>query len=252
MVDLGDLKASVDKVGWFEDQDVWVFRFMKLREDNIPSIVKENQEAEAISLGDDEYIGEGLHMLYDNNTGIAMVQVNRFSLGLKRLEDFLTHIWGIENERIRLRAIMDDLNFDKETRRKYRAIEISFANISQQNEDGPRALGTIMNSFRKFYGVAGSIKIGLGRTKGDTLNIDEVNNIVEDAMDDNTVVGLKLHVKDDDQRPVEVIDLFDNICKDIITFNLAKKMTLNYDYASGKMITCYKSKKEHILELITP
>lgn len=28
---------------------------MKLREDNIPSIVKENQEAEAITLGDDEY-----------------------------------------------------------------------------------------------------------------------------------------------------------------------------------------------------
>lgn len=88
IVDLGDVKASADKVEWFEENQVWIFRFMKLREDNIPAIVKENNEAETIPLEEDEYIGEGLYMLYDNNTGIAMIQSNRFSLGLKRLEDF--------------------------------------------------------------------------------------------------------------------------------------------------------------------
>lgn len=81
---------------------MWSFRFMKLREDNIPSIVRENQEAEAIKLDPDEYIGEGLHMLYDNETGIVMLQVNRFSLGLKRLEALFSMIWNEKNERIRL------------------------------------------------------------------------------------------------------------------------------------------------------
>lgn len=251
-IDLGDVKASLDKVEWFKDFDVWVFRFMKLREDNIPSIVKENQEAEAITLGDDEYIGEGLHMLYDCNTGIAMVQVNRFSLGLKRLEDFLTSIWNVEKERIKLRPIIDQIEFDRDARRKYKAIEISFANISHVEEEGKRSLGAIMNSFRRFCGVAGNIKISFGRTKGDTLNIDEINEVVEDAMTDKSVVGLKLHIKDDDDRPVEVIDLFDNICKDIITFNLAAKTTLNYDYAAKYMIRYYEYRKEHILGLIAP
>ena len=250
-IDLGDTKASVDKIQWDEEHDIWVFRFMKLREDNIPSIVKENQEAEAIPLGEDEYIGEGLHMLYDNNTRIAMVQVNRFSLSLKRLGDFLTKVWEIENERIALRAIIDELGFNGSIRRKFKSIEINFANISQENEMGHRSLSAIMNSFRKYQGVAGSIKIGLGRTKGDTLNIDEVNETVKDALEDHSVVGLKLHIKDDDQRPVEIIDLFDNICKDVITFNLAAKTTLNYDYAANMMIRSYEVKKEHILKLIT-
>lgn len=251
-IDLGDVKASLDKVEWFQKDKVWVFRFMKLREDNIPSIVRENEEAEAINLGDDEYIGEGLHMLYDNNTGIAMVQINRFSLGTKRLEDFLTYIWEVENERVKLRPIMDTVQFDKRIRRNYRTIEINFANISRENEEGHRSLGAIMNSFRNFYGVSGSIRVGLGRTKRDTLNIDEINQVVEDAMENNSVVGLKLHVKDDDARPVEVIDLFDNICKDIITFKLAAKTTLNYGYAADRMLCCYRDKKEYVAKLITP
>lgn len=251
-IDLGDVKVSVDKVGWFQKDKVWVFRFMKLREDNIPSIVKENREAEAINLDEDEYIGEGLHMLYDNNAGIAMVQVNRFSLGIKRLEDFFTYIWEVDNERVKLRPIMDPVRFDKGIRRNYRTIEINFANISRENKGGCRSLGTIMNSFRNFYGVSGSVKIGLGRSKFDTLNIDEINQVVEDAMEDNSVVGLKLHVKDDDSRPIEVIDLFDNICKDIIRFKMPAKTTLNYDYAADRMIQCYRDKKENVARLITP
>lgn len=43
-IDMGDVKASIDRAKWFEKDSVWVFRFMKLREDNIPSIVKENIE----------------------------------------------------------------------------------------------------------------------------------------------------------------------------------------------------------------
>ena len=251
-IDLGDTKASVDKVEWDETHNVWIFRFMKLREDNIPSIVRENQEAEAIPLGEDEYIGEGLHMLYDNNTGIAMVQMNRFSLGLKRLEEFMTQIWEIENERIKLKPILDYMNFDRDTRRKYKAIEVDFANIGQVELDDRSSLGTIMAYFRKFYGVTGSIKISLGRTKADTLNIDEVNRVIGEAIDDNIVSGMKLHIKDDDQRPVEVIDLFDNICKDIVTFNLVAKTALGFEYAKTSMIRSYEAKKNHIVRLITP
>lgn len=251
VIDLGDAKASVDKVEWFDEEKVWVFRFMKLREDNIPSIVKENQEAVAIPLGDDEYIGEGLHLLYDNESGIAMVQINRFSLGLKKLERFLTYIWREENERIRLIPILDDIVFDSGRRRKFRCIEIKFANISSRQEDGGRSLGSIMNLYNKFHGVSGYIKIGLGNTKRDTLNIDEVEEIVEDSLGDDSVDGLKLHVKDDDAKPVEIIDLFDKVSKDILTFNMEDKTTLKYSYAARKMRECYVARKDYLLDLIT-
>lgn len=251
-VDLGDTKASLDRVEWDKAQNVWVFRFMKLREDNIPSIVKENQEAEAFPLGDDEYIGEGLHMLYDNNTGIAMVQMNRFSLGLKRLEKFLTQIWEIENERIRLRPFLDDVNFDQAIRRKYKAFEVEFANIGQAELDERSSLSTIMSYFQKFYGVTGSIKISLGRKKADTLNIEEVNRVITDALDDDNVSGLKLRVKDDDQRPVEEIDLFDNICKDIINFRFVAKTALSFEYVKASMVRRYEDRKDYLVRLMTP
>lgn len=252
-IDLGDTKARLEKVEYFSTNNVWVLRFMKLREDNIPSIVKENEEAEGIPLGDDEYIGEDLYMLYDAENGVGMVQVNRFSLGLKRVEDFLTEIWDYENERIRLRAIMEDFDLDRiRGRRKYRSIEVKFANISNQLDKEGNSLGTIMNSFRRLSGVSGSIKISLGRTKYPTLNIDEVQNLIQESLEDTSVVGLKVKVKDDDSRPVEEIDLFDNICSSIITFNLAKKTVLNYDYAALKMQESYMAKRDIILRLLDP
>lgn len=249
-IDLGDVKASIDKIEYDEKDDAWTFRFMKLREDNIPSIVKENQEAEAIILDSDEYIGEGLHMLYDNTAGIAMLQVNRFSLGIKRLEEFLSVTWNEKNERIRLIPLMDTQIFNTKKRRYYRAIEIGFANISPQLDEGKNSLSTIMNLYRKFQGVSGSIKISVGRKRNSTLNIDEAKEIMNDAIQDNTVDTLKLHVKDDDDRPVEVIDLFDKIAKDVLTFNMQEKKALEYSYVIMMMKKCYREKKEYLQNLI--
>ena len=249
-IDLGDAKANIDKIECDDDGNMWSFRFMKLREDNIPSIVRENQEAEAIKLDSDEYIGEGLHMLYDNETGIAMLQVNRFSLGLNRLEALFSTIWNEENERIRLISILDKKIFDAWPRRCYRKIEIGFANITSQLEEGKNSLGTIMNLYRKFQGVSGNITISLGKTRRGTLNIDEVKEVVSDAMKDSAVGTLKLHVKDDDDRPVEVIDLFDEVAKDIIKFTLPEKTALEYSYAILEMKNCYKARKEYLKGLI--
>lgn len=136
----------------------------------------------------------------------------------------MTHIWAVENQRIKIKPIIDQINFNMRDRRKYKSIEISFANIIQKNDDTiPKALGTIMKPIQMFNGVTGSIKVGLGKTRAETLNIDEISRVVTDAMEDSSVTGLKLHIKDDDDSPVEVVDLFDCICKDIVTFKLAKK-----------------------------
>lgn len=253
IIELPDTKAQIEKMQFYENERVWVFRFLKLREDNIPSIAKANEEAESIPLGDDEYIGEDLYMLYDDVNGVGMVQVNRFSLGLKRLEELLTNVWGVEGERIKLRAIVEEFDLNRVCgRRRYRSLEVDFANLGSQLEEEHNSLVKIQNSFRNFFGVAGHVKISLGRTRSDTLNIDEVNQFVNDAMQDTTVVGLKLRIKDDDNRPTELIDLFDNICNSIITFNIRKKTTLDFDYAARMIIWYYGNSKEHIMSLIVP
>lgn len=253
VIQLSDTKAQIEKFGFFEDDNVYIFRFLKLREDNIPSIAKANEESEGIPLGDDEYIGEDLYMLYDVKNGIGMIQMNRFSLGLKRLEELLTFVWGVDEERIKLKAISENFDISRiRGRRRYRAIEVDFANLGSQLEDGHNSLSRIQNSFRRFYGVSGRVKISLGRTKRDTLNIDEVNDFIKDAMEDASVVGLKVSIKDDDNRPTETIDLFDNVCNSIITFNIEKKSVLSFEYASRMMLSYYNGNRERLVALITP
>ena len=196
------------------------------------------------------YSEEDDDMLYECETGIAMLQINRFSLGRERLEDLLSMIWNMTGERIRLVPIMDKDQFEAMARRKYRSIEVSFANIEPQLESGKNSLGTIMGLYKKFQGVSGSIKISVGKKRKGTLSIDEISEFVTDAMEEKSVKALKLHVKDDDSKPVEIIDLFDAIANSVITFKMENRTVLEYNYAAQLMIKSYKDKKIYLLKSI--
>lgn len=244
-LNLGDTKGQVEKIEYSEKEDVWVIRFMKLREDNIPSIAKRNQEAKGIELADDEYIGEDIYMLYDNRVGVAMIQSNRFSLGIKRLSELISHVWGKDEERIAIKPISQDINL-KSKRRKYRTIELSFANIQKEELDERSSLSRLKSFYQKFYGISGTIKIGIGRTKNGTLNIDEVEYLIEEVKTDPSIVGARIKVKDDDKAYIETVDLFDNIYNDIIEFKTQEKTVLNPEYVARNMIKYYKDRKNEL------
>jgi hypothetical protein len=246
-IELEDTKAQIEKIDYSEKENVWIMRFMKLREDNIPSIAKKKQEAKGIELGEDEYIGEDVYVLYDAACGIAMIQANRFSLGLKRLSELMSKVWGRENERIAIRPIAQ--NFDlNNNRRAYRTLELSFANIDTPETDDKSSLNRIMSCYNRFYGVSGTIKISVGRTKGGTLNIDEVENIIEDIRSDKSVVGAKIRIKDDDKTYVETVDLFDNVYNDVIEFKMKEKSVLDPEYVAINMIKYYKDRRQELIK----
>ncbi len=244
-LDLEDTKGQIEKIDYSEKEDVWIIRFMKLRGDNIPSIAKKNQEAKGIELADDEYIGEDVYMLYDNQTGLAMIQSNRFSLGLKRLSELISRVWGENEERISIKAIYQDVDL-KCKRKKYRTIEISFANIERAEADEKSSLSRLKKFYQSFYGVSGTIKIGIGRTRSGTLNIDEVESLIEEIKTDSSVVGAHVKVKDDDKAYVETIDLIENIYNDIIEFKTPEKTVLDPEYMARNMIKYYKDRKEEL------
>ena len=246
-IDLGNLKARLEKMKSFGD--IWAFRFLKLREDNIPSIAKEDHEAEGISLNDDEYIGEDLYMLYDSDKRIAMIQVNRFALALNRLEEFMSAVWGVDGERIRFIAIMDKMD-NKWGKRKYRSIEVSFANIDRNMDTTGRSLGAIMNMYRKVKGYSGSIKISLGQTRNATLDTEIMRELITDSLEDDAVSGVKMRVQDDDERYVEEIDLFNNICTDVISYKMEARQPLGSNYVVDRMLVAYTVRKENLLKLL--
>ena len=64
-IEFDNVIARLEELEGDNENKIWKLRFMKLRDTNIPSIVKKEEEAKPIALDDDEYIGEDMLMIYD-------------------------------------------------------------------------------------------------------------------------------------------------------------------------------------------
>lgn len=252
-VEFDDIKIRLEKFVGDKNSGIWKLRFMKLRDTNIPSLVKEVEEAKPLELEDDEYIGEDLLMIYDSNNQVAMLQCNRFALGKGKLEKYLTRIWDIENENIILCPISKSVDARKLKKKNYRRLMLRFENI-HSIEDNHRPFGKIVNSYNEMGGITGEVIISLGRSKkGESgLSQEQVPEMMNDIYENQDMISAAvLKVKDDDSTEVEVVNLFDNSLNSYVDFKLEKRMALDFDYATRLMIQEYNNKKEEINRLIS-
>lgn len=249
-IEFDGTKARIDNMDHDSKNGLWSVRFMKLRDNNIPSKVKENEEAKAIELLDDEYIGEDLTLLYCEKTGIAMIQSNRFALGITKLENFVNKNPLIKDEQVKLVSISHAIDLKQFKRKRYRTFELKFANMQRLEPSGKTPLGDIMKSFKKFGGLTGTVTISLGRSKIASLNNKELEDAFAEIIDNDCIDGARLKVKDDDDSPVEIIDLFDNVYNDIIQFNLEARTTLNYHTAVNMMTEKFNERLPNLKKLI--
>lgn len=249
-IDLKDAKARIEKIKYYKNHDVWVIRFMKLREENLPFIAKENKAAEDIPLQEDEYIGEDMYMLYDINTKIAMIQLNRFSLGLSRLAEFLITSQGEKDKRVRLFPIKKKIDLTTFGKNAYRTLELGFANIIHEKPQKKSTLNDILNTYRKFSGVSGTIKIGIGRTRDNSLDVVEVDKLIAEISECDNVVSAKVRIRDDDSLRTEIVDLLDDCFTDFISYNIKPRQTLEFTTAASSMIGRYNRVKDKIISLL--
>lgn len=250
-IELKDTKARIEKIKFFTDQDVWVVRFMKLREENLPYLAKERKDASDIPLQDDEYIGEDMYMLYDIGNKIAMIQSNRFSLGLTRLTELLMKSQNKTDERVRLWPIKKYVDVTALNKMTYRTLELGFANIVREVPKKNSALADILNTFRKFSGVSGTIKIGIGRAKDDSLDIVEVDKVISEIKECDNIVSARIKIRDDDASRTEIVDLLDECYCDIITYKLEPRTTLEFNNAATSMVAKYMKVRDKLVSLTT-
>lgn len=90
-IKFGNTLARIECFSHSEDDDFWGIHLIKLRDTNIPTKVKENEASEPVELEDDEYLGEDITLLYEKCSSILMVQMNRFSLGITKLTEFINY-----------------------------------------------------------------------------------------------------------------------------------------------------------------
>lgn len=251
-VETDGLIARLEEYEGDKFSHIWKLRFLKLRDTNIPSIVKTAEEAKPIELKDDEYIGEDLLMIYDPENQVAMLQCNRMSMTKGRLEKYINKVWGNPDERIVLLHISKQINQAQLKKKNFKYLEVRLANI-HATEDKNRPFGRIVNSYYEIGGKAGSFvcSLGRGQQKEDGLSREQIPIMLDDIYENLDIVSnATLKVKDDDAASIDIVDLLDNTLNDYLDFRLEKRTTLEFQYATRIMIERYNNKKEEINQLL--
>ncbi|MDO8223948.1 hypothetical protein KHP33_003545 [Bacillus cabrialesii subsp. tritici] len=151
-------QARLETAYWDDELEFSFLHFVRLRDTNIPSTARATAGVEPLELEDDEFIGEEVSALYDEDNHVLMLQRNKYSLGPEGIEEYLNLAWNNPNDTIYLRPIAPPNVFDlaKEAT-EYRKINIRFADLRHQNtrrlQDRLRSpIGAIIESFGQYEG----------------------------------------------------------------------------------------------------
>lgn len=258
-ITFNDAVAQIEEIDYKSNDSIWGLRVFKLRNTNIPAKVSEDHNAKPVDLDPEEYIGEDLFMIYDENTGVAMIQQNRLAFGISRLEEFFTNTYRKYADkdyegRIEIQPIADLDRMSKIGKGKFRQIEISFANLDRFDSKGG-SLYSIMHLINRMSGKTGVIKIGVGntRSKDATLNETTVRQIASELTEESTkrfIRSAKVRLKEEEDSDVEIVDLFEENCHDYIELNIRERDLLNYDETTSKMIQYYNKRKNELISYI--
>lgn len=258
-ISFGDAKARIDHSEFNRDKGIWGIKLFKLRNTNIPSKAKNNEDAKVIELEDGEYLGEDLFLIYDQTNGIALIQQNRLSLGISRLEEFFSDTYNrYVDERnkivVDIAPILDLDGKKKIDHSQYKNLEISFANINECALDESRkSLGTLLQPLKNIYGVNGSIKISLGHSRLDTLNRKFIKDVVKEVNEPSNkryVKTARIKIQEEDDGDVEIIDLFNDICDECLEFAIDNSKGLIYSRTINAISNRYINKKDYLEKLV--
>lgn len=253
-VDFNRVSARIEEFKYDRHSDLWGIRFMKLRDTNIPTKVKENEAAEIIELKDDEYIGEDVVLLYEKKSSLAMVQCNRFSLGVSRLQEFINFTNNDKDTKIFIQPILllpERKSWFK--RCNYKSIDISFANLGRwtEKDNDKQSLSSIISTVKKIGGLTAHIKIALGNTRTSMLDRIESQNIVEEVYSNKEFIrNARVKIRDDDDTAFEIVDLFEDAYHDFLEFTLQVKTALEFSDAMKSMIYTFGKRKNSLYSAI--
>ncbi len=252
-VEFDGIVARLEELEGDKENKIWKIRFLKLRDTNIPSIVKKAEEAKPIELSDDEYIGEDLLMLYDSQIQVAMIQCNRFAMGKRKLEKYINKVWDDQESMIVLLHICQKVDMNELRKKNFRQFVLRVANV-HAIEETHRPLSKLINSYNELGGKSGTMvfSLGRGRQPKKGLSAEQIPIIFDDIYDNlDIVTDAVLKVRDDDgPDDFDVINLFNAEICDYIGFRLEKRTALAFEYATRIMIEKYLAKKSYIQDIL--
>lgn len=235
---VSDTKARLENTMLLDhiNANFLAMRFMKLSEYALPYVSNENGPSKDIELGEDEYIGKDVNVIYDTSTYTFLIQKNRGSLSINALQKYFNAFYVPQgNSHLELEPIYNPINPQRLHGTKYKKIEIKFANLRKAKIRDVRNFKEVINYFNKFEGVNATISISLGYSKDESLEHGIINSSIEEAKNNKDLIaGLKLKYTDEEDIS-QVYDLFDNILYEIINYTLKPRTTIGFEYVTTRM-----------------
>lgn len=266
-ISLGDEMGEVEpgSILYTEKFKTYGFQLSKLVDTNIPSKKKIGKIKEEIMLEDDEFIGHFVTIIYDMNLHVVMVQSNLYGLSTIQIEQYLTELRlkyleeiGSDDSEVfavRLTPILDHTKLNSALQAEYyRKLKIKGSDISLDAAlDGDSLISDARRTLFKMKGINIEITISLGVTEK-TASLDErqVRGVLKEfqKIDAKQRPKIELTMKEDDEAPIEVINLIEPRMTDRLSLEVEPRKTIGHGFLHDKMLEKFNERKSDIRRVL--
>ncbi len=232
-------EIHLDRIQISNTRQFFLLRFMRLRQTNLPYKAKSGDEAQPMTLGVDEYLGEGVHAIYDDSIKVLMLQRNYHSINKSGIEKYINHLWDNDEYEIMLNPICP-----KEIQQRilnateYRTIKLKFADVpksrvAEANRKSrlPLPIEEMYNAFSKYKPLNAQITLSMGHNRKGALDKGVVTETIDALINnEDCITGAEISYRNGVNEPVEVMDLFDAKLNDIITVSMERGKSIAHEF----------------------
>lgn len=254
-IEYGDDKARFEDAGLrTKGEKYWFLSFLRLIDPSTLKRARSDQPAEDLELGEDEFIGTDLGIIYDEQTRVLMLQKNIKALGHLGVQFYLNEVWkrNHPNDTIYLNPIPNPENiFNRRPGGRYTKFSIKYADIRNIKFDNMRSsLKNFTSGLTSTKTISGEITMSVGRYKQD-LDTSEIDAMIDDIRDNkDEFKNAILTVKYADGTPIEVYDLMSNGLCDYIQTELPSTASVASQYLEDLMWEKFNNKRGILINLL--
>lgn len=266
-VAVGDEYAEIEKDTYIYDErrNLYSFQLSKLRENNIPSKKRFGEIRENIFLQQDEYIGEFISFIYDNELRTAIVQSNLYGLTIAQTENVLTqlrfrYLDSLGNTEdtpliVKLVPVIDGARVRRLMQADYyKKIKIKCADVmldaainnNSLVSDARRLLG-------EAQGVTAELTISLGRSeKTASLNNEVIRNAIRtfEELGEGNRPNIEITALQNEEAEIETINLIEPRLTDRISIEVRPRQTVAHEYLYNTFLETYDRRRGDVRRVV--
>ena len=222
----------------------WLMHIVKIRDGYLPGKGNEAGTFDILKLAEDEWLGEGITVLYDSKKGVMMIQRNRNGLNVSGVQEFFNYLLSDSTSILYLRPKYSFGNaLESNSKCTKIGITVDMSKLNGEPIKEYKWLTSLLTSADTFHGSKVTISITNGgrRKEEYNLNSEEILRLPGLSKIDG-VEKLEIGLKQDSDSRVEMLDLLDNKLCDYDTLDYSRNYPINHERIKNSMIAKYNKR----------